>query len=102
MEVVPPSLAESFPNVDWSEAVMGPLQPLTRRELDVLRYLPTRLSNSDIGARLRISQNTVKTHVKDIYKKLQVNSRNDAVIAAARLGLLAMDDHPPAAGDKAQ
>ena len=98
--VAPPSLTEVFPNVDWSEAADEPEHPLTKRELDVLRYLPTRLSNRDIGARLRISQNTVKTHVKDIYRKLRVDRRNDAVIVAARLGLLDIDDRPPADGDR--
>ena len=45
--VEPPSLVESFPNVDWDEKADEPLHPLTTRELDVLRYLPTRLSNID-------------------------------------------------------
>jgi len=90
--VEPPSLVESFPNVDWDQAADEPLHPLTSRELDVLRYLPTRLSNIDIGARLRISQNTVKTHLKDIYRKLRVGSRNEAVVVAVRLGLLNLAD----------
>ncbi|MBV8560884.1 MAG: response regulator transcription factor, partial [Acidimicrobiia bacterium] len=93
--VEPPSLAESFPNVDWNEAADEPVHPLTSRELDVLRYLPTRLSNIDIGARLRISQNTVKTHLKDIYRKLRVSSRNEAVVAAVRLGLLSLTEDKP-------
>jgi DNA-binding CsgD family transcriptional regulator len=90
--VEPPSLIESFPNVDWNKAADEPVHALTSRELDVLRYLPTRLSNLDIGARLRISQNTVKTHLKDIYRKLRVSSRNEAVVAAVRLGLLSLAD----------
>jgi ATP/maltotriose-dependent transcriptional regulator MalT len=90
--VEPPSLVESFPNVDWDEKADEPVHPLTSRELDVLRYLPTRLSNIDIGARLRISQNTVKTHLKDIYRKLRVGSRNEAVVVAVRLGLLNLSD----------
>jgi ATP/maltotriose-dependent transcriptional regulator MalT len=90
--VDPPSLVESFPNVDWDEAADEPVHPLTTRELDVLRYLPTRLSNIDIGARLRISQNTVKTHLKDIYRKLRVGSRNEAVVVAVRLGMLNLAD----------
>ena len=97
--VEPPSLVESFPNVNWNEAADEPLHPLTSRELDVLRYLPTRLSNIDIGARLRISQNTVKTHLKDIYRKLRVSSRNEAVVVAVRLGLLSLtEDKPGASG----
>ena len=93
--VEPPSLAESFPNVEWDAAADEPLQPLTARELDILRYLPTRLSNIDIGARLRISQNTVKTHLKDIYRKLRVSSRNDAVVVAVRLGVLSLTEDKP-------
>jgi len=93
--VEPPSLVESFPNVNWNEAADEPLHPLTSRELDVLRYLPTRLSNIDIGARLRISQNTVKTHLKDIYRKLRVSSRNDAVVVAVRLGVLSLTEDKP-------
>ncbi|MBV8159736.1 MAG: response regulator transcription factor [Acidimicrobiia bacterium] len=90
--VEPPSLVESFPNVDWDQEAAAPVHPLTARELDVLRYLPTRLSNTDIGARLRISRNTVKTHLKDIYRKLRVGSRNEAVVVAVRLGLLHLAD----------
>src|SRR4051794_8856334 len=90
--VEPPSLVESFPNVDWNEKADEPLHPLTSRELDVLRYLPTRLSNIDIGSRLKISQNTVKTHLKDIYRKLRVGSRNEAVVVAVRLGMLNLAD----------
>ena len=96
--VEPPSLVESFPNVNWNEAADEPLHPLTSRELDVLRYLPTRLSNIDIGARLRISQNTVKTHLKDIYRKLRVSSRNDAVVVAVRLGVLSLTEDKPGTG----
>ncbi len=84
-------MIESFPDVDWNEAVCEPLRPLTARELDVLRYLPTRLSNIEIASRLAISQNTVKTHLKDIYRKLDVGSRNDAVVVALRLGLLTLE-----------
>ena len=100
--VEPPSLVESFPNVAWDEECAEPVQPLTSRELDVLRYLPTRLSNIDIGARLRISQNTVKTHLKDIYRKLRVRSRNEAVVVAVRLGLLNLTDQRSAPQDTGQ
>ena len=81
--------------MNWNEAADEPLHPLTSRELDVLRYLPTRLSNIDIGARLRISQNTVKTNLKDIYRKLRVSSRNDAVVVAVRLGVLSLTEDKP-------
>lgn len=63
-------------------------QSLTERELDVLRYLPTRLSTIDIAVKLGISPNTVKTHLKNIYKKLDARSRNEAIVNAARLRML--------------
>ena len=48
---------------------------LTDRELDILRYLPTRLSTIEIAGQLGISPNTVKTHLKNIYQKLGARSR---------------------------
>jgi LuxR family maltose regulon positive regulatory protein len=61
------------------------------RELDVLRYLPTRLSTIDIAVKLGVSPNTVKTHLKNIYKKLAARSRNEAIVKAARLGMIPDD-----------
>jgi LuxR family maltose regulon positive regulatory protein len=62
--------------------------PLTERELAVLRLLPTRLSTREIGRELYVSPNTVRSHVQAIYRKLQVNSRAEAVTQARQLGLL--------------
>jgi LuxR family maltose regulon positive regulatory protein len=62
--------------------------PLTERELAVLRLLPTRLSTREIGHELEVSPNTVRSHVQAIYRKLQVNSRAQAVTKARQLGLL--------------
>jgi ATP/maltotriose-dependent transcriptional regulator MalT len=60
---------------------------LSRRELEVVRYLPTPLSSSEIAARLYISLNTLKTHLQAIYGKLGVTGRRDAIRQAQRLGL---------------
>jgi LuxR family transcriptional regulator, maltose regulon positive regulatory protein len=62
--------------------------PLTERELVVLRLLPTRLSTRDIGRELSVSATTVRSHVQAIYRKLQVNSRAQAITQARQLGLL--------------
>jgi LuxR family maltose regulon positive regulatory protein len=62
--------------------------PLTERELAVLRLLPTRLSTREIGRELSVSPNTVRSQVQAIYRKLQVNSRAEAVTRARQLGLL--------------
>jgi len=61
---------------------------LTTAELRVLQYLPTNLSQADIGTRLYVSRYTVKTHCESIYRKLNVNCRSDAVDAAREIGLL--------------
>lgn len=63
-------------------------ESLTDRELSVLRLLPTSLSQRQIGDELFLSINTVKTHVKSIFGKLEVGSRAQAVARARVLGLL--------------
>jgi LuxR family transcriptional regulator, maltose regulon positive regulatory protein len=62
--------------------------PLTERELAVLRLLPSRLSTREIGRELYVSANTVRTHVRAIYRKLGVTSRAMAVAHARQLRLL--------------
>ena len=64
------------------------LEAPTDRELAILRYLPSLLTVRDIAAELSISQNTVKTHLRSIYRKLAVGTRRDAVGRARHLGLL--------------
>ncbi|MCU1504543.1 MAG: putative LuxR family transcriptional regulator [Ilumatobacteraceae bacterium] len=61
---------------------------LTDRELAVLRYLPTRLTQRDIAAALYVSMNTVKTHSNSIFRKLGVSDRKSAVQAARDRHLL--------------
>lgn len=62
---------------------------LSATELRVLRYLPTNLSRSDIARQLYVSINTVNTHVRNIYSKLDAGSRTEAVDRARQLRLLA-------------
>jgi LuxR family maltose regulon positive regulatory protein len=63
------------------------VEPLTDREVIVLRYLTSRLTMSEIASELYISVNTVRTHTKAVYRKLGVASRQDAVTEAHRLGI---------------
>jgi len=63
------------------------VDPLSERELDVLRLLKSDLSGPDIARELTVSLNTLRTHTKSIYSKLGVNSRREAVRRAADLGL---------------
>lgn len=69
-------------------AVELPIVALTQRELAVLTYLPTMGSNAEIADALRISENTVKQHLKSIYRKLSVTSRREAFRVARATGLL--------------
>jgi LuxR family maltose regulon positive regulatory protein len=61
---------------------------LSERELAVLRLMPTQLSLREIGNEMYVSFNTVKTHARNIYAKLRVGSREDAVARARELHLL--------------
>jgi LuxR family maltose regulon positive regulatory protein len=62
--------------------------PLTERELDVLRLMTSHLSGPSIARELHISINTYKSHIKNIYGKLGVRSREDAVARAQALKLI--------------
>ncbi len=63
------------------------VDPLSDRELDVLRLLRSELSGPDIARELTVSLHTIRTHTKNIYTKLGVNSRREAVRRAGELGL---------------
>jgi len=64
------------------------IEPLTERELELLRLFKTELSGPEIARELVIGLSTVRTHTKSIYSKLNVNSRRAAVRRAEELGLI--------------
>ena len=66
-------------------------EPLTPAERRVLELLPTHLTDAQIAEQLYVSRNTVKSHVKSLYRKLEVSSRADAVVRAREVGLLPRD-----------
>lgn len=68
-------------------------EPLTERETDVLRLLAQGQSNKEIAHNLSVSEKTVKSHVSNILRKLDVPSRTQAALYAVRLGLVSI--HPP-------
>ena len=63
-------------------------QPLSDRELEVLDCLASGQTTSQIGSRLYISENTVKTHVRHILEKMEASNRTEAVSKAIQLGLI--------------
>jgi LuxR family maltose regulon positive regulatory protein len=71
-----------------AQPAKGLTEQLTDREYMVLVHLPSRQSNAEIAARLGVSLNTVKTHLKHIYRKLDAVGRSEAVEAAEQLHLL--------------
>ncbi|GAB7006976.1 LuxR C-terminal-related transcriptional regulator [Nocardioides sp. AN3] len=77
--------AQSAPRL---EPQVGLVDPLSDRELDVLRLLGSDLDGPAIARHLVVSLNTVRTHTKHIYTKLGVNNRRAAISRAHRLGLL--------------
>ena len=81
---VPPSLPLS---PGWKPET-GTIEPLSDRELEVLQLIAQGMSNSEVAARLVISFSTVKGHTTNIYSKLMVNSRTQAVARARELGIL--------------
>ena len=64
------------------------IEPLTAREIDVLQQLPSLMTNAEIAERLGLSANTVKTHLKAVYRKLGVTGRREAMLRARDLELL--------------
>ena len=64
------------------------LEPPSEAEFEVLRLLVTDLSNREIGERLFVSPNTIRSHKRALYHKLGVHSRADAIARATALGLL--------------
>ena len=65
------------------------LDPVSQAETRVLHYLPTGLSVTEIADQLHLSVNTVRTHMRHLYDKLDVHQRHDAIERARALGLLA-------------
>jgi len=73
----------------FSRGKTAPAQDaLTERELDVLRLLAKGSANKEIGNKLHISESTVKTHVANIFQKLDVSDRTEAVTVALTRGLI--------------
>lgn len=74
---------------DRADAPVPLASPLSEREYEVLNLLSRGFSNAECADVLTVSPNTIGTHVKNIYRKLEVNSRAEALFEASSQGLLA-------------
>jgi len=72
------------------------IEPLTKSEICVLRYIPTNLTTPEIAQQLSVSVSTVRTHIRHVFVKLGAHSRTEAVTQARALGLLAPSPSPSA------
>jgi NarL family two-component system response regulator YdfI len=77
---------DSLSNTDYTH--VEAIEPLTRREIDVLELLAQGMPNKEIARRLIISEHTVKYHISSIYSKFGVNNRTEAVRQGIRSGLI--------------
>lgn len=91
-----PRLLAAFSETETGEAdsaitqidQSGMIEPLSEREIEVLQLIAEGLTNPEIATRLYLSLNTIKAHTRNIYSKLGVNNRTQAVNQARNLGLL--------------
>jgi LuxR family maltose regulon positive regulatory protein len=86
-QAIPPGELTSIGSADLPSQT-GLSEPLTKRELQILKYLATDLSAQEIAAEIYVATATVRTHTKNIYSKLNVHSRLQAVQRAKDLDLL--------------
>ncbi len=90
----PPGCLASVPETSSMAISRSPhdqqtlIDPLTERELEILRYLGSELSTPEIADALYVAASTVRTHVKNIYSKLGVHNRGEAVARATAVNLL--------------
>jgi DNA-binding NarL/FixJ family response regulator len=86
---VSPEIAARILGMVRDEPLPGPREvPLNERQLEILRLMSQGLSNREIAERTYLSENTIKSHVQEIFKKLEVRNRVEAAMRAAEEGWL--------------
>lgn len=89
-----------FSRLAYATGNLTPKAPhqLNQRELEILRLVARGITNKQIAAELIISERTVQTHCVNIFKKLGVSSRTEAVLHVFKEGLITLDDLPKVSG----
>ena len=75
-------------SVDVSFGTTGQIEPLTQREKEVLSLVAKGASNNDIAQKLFLKEVTVKTHLNNVFKKLKVSNRTQAVLLGMQMNLI--------------
>jgi LuxR family maltose regulon positive regulatory protein len=81
-------LGGTSPSAQQPSEPARPGERLTESETRVLRYLPTHMGVPEIAAELYLSANTVRTHLRHLYRNLDAHSRHETVLRAQSIGLL--------------
>jgi DNA-binding NarL/FixJ family response regulator len=89
-----PAITRKLMSNIFKRADNKPVEPLTDRELDVLRLAAKGFTNKAIGVQLNISDRTVQGHLAHIFAKMQANSRTEAVMRAVQLGWISQTPGP--------
>src|SRR6266498_4033846 len=89
-----PSITKKLMSNLFKRTDNKPIEPLTDRELDVLRLAAKGFTNKAIGIQLNISDRTVQGHLAHIFAKMQANSRTEAVMRAVSLGWISQSQDP--------
>ena len=94
--VLHPAIAQKvfnrFGTAEGEAGEVTQLAELSERELEILRLAAKGLSNQDIAGKLFLSRRTVQAHLSNIFRKMDVGSRTEAVLQALRKGWLVLDD----------
>ncbi len=97
--VVARKALDHFVHAEEKKEESAKVQPLTDREIEVLRLAARGHGNKEIATELELSVRTIQAHLGNIFNKLKVGSRTEAVIAGLKTGLLSLDDIKGKEGD---
>ncbi|MDP8950793.1 MAG: response regulator transcription factor [Actinomycetota bacterium] len=92
VRLAPEAAARLMREVRAPEGPEALTEPLTEREVEVLKLIARGKANKQIARELFVAMSTVKTHVNNLYRKLNVGSRTQAALYAARIGLVATEE----------